>query len=761
MWPSVLLITLALTGCGGDEESAGAQGAQAEATGENPYAGLEVHEDLLARVHLAEVDHQGLFIDFGTPAHGKYTFGDWRSGWGRDGAEGGVTYTYVGRRGRVYFHADERGPMVARVRLKAIGTHALTPYMNNTQLQSLTLQDGGFRDYDVPLPAENVVRGENYFLLTFGGANTIGGEEVSVAVDSIRIVAGSSIPDGNYQAPRYDALVSSVALGGPSRPSLAMSRPTRVSFYALVPANGKLGFGAGFDGQGSAQAKVRVSPEGGQAADAWTGTVEGHFQEVVVDLASYANDVVRIDLEAVGAGAGRVVFAEPKILIPVQRPMQRAQPAKNVVVLLIDTMRADKLRPWNPRTRVRTPAIDRLAEEGTVFEAAHSPENWTKPSVASVLTGLYPLTHGARQSESVLGQRALMLSEHMKAHGFTTGSFIANGYVSDRFGFDQGWDYYTNYIREGKNTDASHVFADAGDWVEQNRDKRFFLYVQTIDPHVPYDPPEEYLRMYDAREYTGPVQPRLTADLLEKAKRNPPAVTFTDRDRERIEALHDGEVSQHDSELGRFIERLKRLGIYDDTLFVVTADHGEEFNDHGSWGHGHSVYEELLHVPLLFRMKDAIPAGRRVAQSVGTLSIPATVLQLAGVDPMPDVEGPSLLPYIDGNVPPRPSVAFSDFMDDRRVITVGRWKMIVRGNLTASIFDLEADPRERTQLEMTAHPIAARYCRILLSQFVGATNRAQWLEAAQAAGARVDSENAALDDTTRQQLIQMGYLGTN
>jgi arylsulfatase A-like enzyme len=173
------------------------------------------------------------------------------------------------------------------------------------------------------------------------------------------------------------------------------------------------------------------------------------------------------------------------------------------------------------------------------------------------------------------------------------------------------------------------------------------------------------------------------------------------------------------------------------------------------------VYEELLHVPLLFRMKDMIPAGRRVPQAVGTLSIPATILQLAGVDPMPDVEGPSLLPYIDGNVPPRPSVAFSDFMDDRRVITAGHWKMIVRGNLTASIFDLEADPHEHTQLEMTAHPIAARYCRILLSQFVGATNRAQWLEAAQATGARVDSENAALDETTRQQLIQMGYLGTN
>ncbi len=754
MLRSVLLSALVLVGCGGDEDGEGASGGAAG----NPYAGLEVHEDLLTRVHLAEVDHQGLFIDFGTPAQAKYTFGDWRSGWGRSGSEGAVTYANVGRRGRIYFHADQPGPLTVRVRLKAVGTKALTPYINNQQIQSLTFQDGGFRDYDFQLPAQHVVRGENYLLLTFGGATVVGGEEVAVAVDSIRIAQGTSIPGGSFQPPAFASLVSAVAVGGTSRQALAVSRPTRVSFHAVVPANGKLGFGVGFDGQGSAQGQVRVIPEGGQPIDAWKGAVTGSYQDHVVDLAAHANNVVRIDFEATGSGAGRVAFAEPKILIPVQRPMERTREAKNVVVLLIDTLRADKMKPWNPRSRVQTPTIDRLAGEGTVFELAHSPENWTKPSVASVLTGLYPITHGARQSESVLGQGALMISEHMKSNGFTTGSFLANGYVSDRFGFAQGWDHYTNYIREGKNTDASNVFTEAGNWIEQNKDRRFFAYIQTIDPHVPYDPPDEYLRMYDAREYTGPVAARMTPDLLEKAKRNPPAVTFTDRDVERLEALHDGEISQHDHELGKFIERLSRLGIWDDTLLVITSDHGEEFRDHGSWGHGHSVYEELLHVPLLFRMPGVIPEGRRVKQAVGTLSIPATVTDLAKVPAMPNLEGPSLVPYIDGNIAPRPPVAFSDFMDDRRVITAGRYKMIVRGNLTVSMFDIEADPRERTQLDMSARPIAARYCRILLGQFLRATNRAQWLEAVQGRGAQVDSAASELDDTTREQLRQIGYM---
>src|SRR5262249_38284887 len=151
-----------------------------------------------------------------------------------------------------------------------------------------------------------------------------------------------------------------------------------------------------------------------------------------------------------------------------------------------------------------------------------------------------------------------------------------------------------------KPTQAEHVFRDALGWIEKNKDGRFFVYIQTIDPHVPYDPPKQFLDLYDAQPYDGQIRPRMTAELLEQAKRNPPKVTFTPRDRQRLEALYDGEVSYHDHELGEFVKRLKQLGLWENTVFVMTSDHGEEFNDHGSWGHGHSLYQELLHVPVLF-----------------------------------------------------------------------------------------------------------------------------------------------------------------
>src|SRR5690606_5956615 len=131
----------------------------------------------------------------------------------------------------------------------------------------------------------------------------------------------------------------------------------------------------------------------------------------------------------------------------------------------------------------------RIVERGILFEQAQSPENWTKPAVASLLTGLQPATHGAKTEEARLPDSAELLSEVMKEAGFTTGSFIANGYVSDRFGFDQGWDDYNNFIRDGRSTEAEDVFREAGNFIERHKDERFFVYIQTIDPHVPYDPP--------------------------------------------------------------------------------------------------------------------------------------------------------------------------------------------------------------------------------------------------------------------------------
>ena len=597
--------------------------------------------------------------------------------------------------------------------------------------------------------------GENYLLVTFGGTVPIDGQDVSVAVDSIWIRKQSE-SSKTARAPAYDSLLANVRLGDEERQAIALSRKSTLRYHVLVPANGSLGFGVGVEGEGDAPFSIAVTADGQPTTQVFTGMASGAWTDHKVDLSRFAGETVRVDLRAEGQGTGRLAWNSPRILVPAV-PERNLEPAKNVVVLVIDTLRADKLRPFNPQTRVKTPAIDQFASDGAVFELAQAPENWTKPSVASILTGLHPQTHQQKTGDAALPSSAELLSEHLQGEGFATGGFIANGYVSDRFGFDQGWDDYTNYIREEKSTEAKDVFDDAGNWIEAHKDGRFFAYIQTIDPHVPYDPPGKYLQMYDPSEYAGQIRPRMTGDLLEKAKRNPPQVVFDASDKRRLEALHDGEITKHDHFFGAFLERLSALGLANDTLIVVTSDHGEEFDDHGSWGHGHSVYQELLHVPLMFRLPNRVPAGTKVGEAVSTLDISATVTDLLGVPAMTHNEGHALVGLMLGEAPSQPAVAFSDFQDDRRVITTGRWKLILRGNLTSTMFDLVADPMEKTQLDASAFPIGRRYSRMLLGQFLGATDRGDWLSAEQKGGTQLERENAEMDDTIRDQLRALGY----
>lgn len=729
--------------------------AVAEPGAPDPREGLRVHQDLLQTVHLADVRRDGLVIDFGTPAHLKYTFGDWSgnangNNWAADGRDGTTTFANVGQRGRVFFSADTAGDRSVRLRIRQNPNVSLTPYLNGTALSTIALSGGGFHDVDFALPG--VREGENQLMLVFSGGGA--GAQVLAAIDSVRIVDAPAIPAELAPAPMYDGLVGDVRVGAETLRALTIGEGTTISYYLQVPAGGKLGFRSGATAaEGRLAATVSVDGDAPRVLP--TVSAGSRYAPAAIDLADFAGKVVRLDLTA---SAGDVALAE-LALLSTPPTSERVRTPRNVIVLLIDTLRADRLRAFNPSTRVRTPTMDALGPEGALFVNAHAVENWTKPTVASILTGLYTRTHQIQTEQAVLPSAAVLVSEHLKDHGFTTASFIANGYVSEKFGFRQGWNFHTNFIREEKNTDAAAVFEEAGNWIEQNRGQRFFTYIHTVDPHVPYDPPAEYLRMYDPRtDYAGVVHPRRTGELLEQAKRRPPLVRLDESDQTRLEALHDGEITQHDAVFGQFIERMKRLGVWDDTLFILTADHGEEFRDHDSWGHGHSVFEELLHVPLYVRLPGTVPAGLRVTDSVSPMSIPATMVELLGVPEMPTAEGQSLADYFRGTTPTGPRLAFSDWAQERRVVTVGgRFKLIVRGNLTSAFFDLAADPHEDHPVEAGRLGIALRFCRIHLGAHTGTRNRARWLEANPPVGVRFDRQDTEIDPETREGLRALGY----
>jgi arylsulfatase A-like enzyme len=726
-------------------------------------ASYGIHFDLWEHAHLAEIDHRGLYIEFGSPARQKYTYGDWRSGFGSDGRVGDEGVTYANADGsRVYFRAERSEPLVLRMRLKPMGTAVVTPYLNNAALPTAKLSGNQLQDYDVAVPAERVVAGENRLNLRFGSSSTgSSGEVQSAAVASLRIMraeeAASTLP---FQPPRQSRFKGEVAIGSEKRRALVVSAPTTLSYYLDVPEGGKLSFGlaATSDKLQGLRASVTIRAEGTSPKTLFAAEPGATFRDEVIALDDFAGKIVRIDFSAEGDPAQGVAWSSPALVLTPAPVVASAKQAKNIVVVLIDTLRARSLRPFNADTRVQTPVLDAIASEGAVFEATQAPENWTKPSTASLLTGLFPATHGAKTDAAMVPKSALLLPEALKAAGFATGSFIANGYVSDKFGFNQGWDYYTNYIRERKSTDAEYVFKDAADWVEKRKGERFFAYVHTIDPHVPYDPPAEYLKLYKKGEYTGAVSPRKTPDQLAEAKRVPPRMTFNEADKQYLRDLYDGEVSYHDHHLGTFVERLKAMGVYDDTVFVITADHGEEFDEHGSWGHGHSVYQELLWIPYIVRFPGIVPAGKRIHQTVSSMSVYPTVLDAAGVALPAALEDRSKLDWLRGGPPPALPVAFSDFLDDRRVIRAGRYKLILRG-LNETFFDLADDPLEQKELDRSKFPVAARYTTLMLGQYLGARDRRTWLKGEQGQGTKLERENAAIDATLREQLKAIGYAG--
>ena len=637
-------------------------------------------------------------------------------------------------------------------------------FVNGESLEGVVLEEGGvFRSYDVRVPAEHVCA---KVTTTSCSSASEAPTPVDGAMTSPRRWVRSSVLDApktqthdeTFVPPMWSTLVSNVEMNGVERRSLAFRAPTTLSYHFEVPERARFVFGLGAEGASATaaglRARVFVTNEGGERNEIYTHTPGSEWTDAALNLAGYEGEVVRLELEVTGHGEGRVAWSAPAVMVEPPEIEARPEPIQNVVVVLIDTLRADRLRAYDRDSRVRTPVFDRMAAEGVLFEQAQTTENWTKPSCASVLTGLTPVTHRAKTSEARLPQSAELLSEALHEAGFATGSFIANGYVSDRFGFDQGWDDYNNFIRDGRSTEAENVFAEAGDFIEDHRDGRFFTYIQTIDPHVPYDPPQSFLSMYDESSYSGPVQPRLTPDLLESAKQN--RVTFSATDQVRLEALHDGEISYHDQELGRFMDRLRELGVADDTVVILTSDHGEEFDDHGSWGHGHSIFQELLGVPLLVHAPSRI-ASRRVSHTVSTLNIAQTVLDLTRVEGLPNAEGRSLVPDLRGDVPAGPQVAFSDFQEIRRVARSGRYKLVVRANLSSVLFDLAADPNEEHEREVADFPIAGRYMRVLLGQYLGATHRGQWLAAHQDVAPELTVESANMDSEIQAQLRALGY----
>jgi len=337
-----------------------------------------------------------------------------------------------------------------------------------------------------------------------------------------------------------------------------------------------------------------------------------------VDLSDLAGSKIRLRFVTDPAEKGDTrpslpLWGDPRLLAPAAPP---ARPS--IVLISLDTLRAKSMSTYGYALDT-SPKISALAARGALFEHAFTTFSNTLPSHMSMLTGLYPGTHAVMDTFSVLGPEHATLAEVLRRAGFATAAFTEDALLDSRRGFRRGFStYYENTSIEDGLGDAEGTFGRALEWAGRNADERFFLFVHTYEVHSPYDPPAAYQILFPATEGQD--------------------VSVSRR-------AYEQEIRYLDDVLQRFVDGLRKVVPDDELLLIVTADHGEEFTEHGMVSHN-QLYEEVMHIPLVMVWSGRIPAGLRIATPVSLVDIAPTVLALAEVAEATPIDGLSLVPLL-------------------------------------------------------------------------------------------------------------------
>ncbi len=456
--------------------------------------------------------------------------------------------------------------------------------------------------------------------------------------------------------------------------------------------------------------------------------------------------------------------------------------APDVLFVVMDTVRADSVASYG-HARDTTPNFDALAREGALFLDATSPSTWSLPSHASLFTGRYPTSHGAFRQASFLDDRFPTLAEVLTAHGYETLCFTANPHISDGLGLTRGfavedlsWKLESGFMnmfaslllerfglgdvdKGGRRVAANYVA-----WLRARTDgPPRFVFLNFLEAHVPYDRiPSEFRDRYSS---LPPAELRRISRAIFVQATGGAAVDVSSvatpaRD------LYDGGVAYTDALLGRVIDALRASGRLDRTVLVVLADHGEMLGERGGYfGHSMSLYQRMIHVPLLVRYPPRIARGTRVEQPVSTLGVFATILDLAGIEPPPTLQAGSL--WRDGAATDGEAV-LSEAMagvqrhgrgtdpqiiigQSLRAYRAGPWKLVQATMGGPYLYDLARDPTEARDLAAERPEQVAKLAVELEAVRVR-------LGLPKLNEARAGAAAPALDEATQQRLRELGYL---
>jgi len=357
----------------------------------------------------------------------------------------------------------------------------------------------------------------------------------------------------------------------------------------------------------------------------------GRWHDVNIDLSGYANRQVEVSFVAKGSSNNIAFWSNPIVYAPPPKRM-------NVVIVLEDALRPDHMSTYGYGIAT-TPVKDKFAKRGIVFQNAFSQATHTRSSCTSMMTSLYPTATGVWDMSEMLDDRYLTLAEVMRYQGFATASFLQNVNAGPAVGLHQGFDTLFDFETLGHRANELYEDAALKNWIETNSDRNFFLFIHLLDPHGPYDPPDEIIAEYK-RPFLGG-----NRKLKKEKFIDPPWIEVPTVKSRRF--LYDQEISYNDRYFGKFLKRLEEEKLLEDTLIIFTADHGEHLGEHFIWEHMAPGYVQVLRVPLIMVYPNKLPANTRIGPPVQLLDIMPTILDLAAIrtDDLL-IQGDSLVPLI-------------------------------------------------------------------------------------------------------------------
>jgi len=718
--------------------------------------------DLIKRLPYAEISNNLQVIPFGRPEGKQYLL----SGWAEPERDGNDTFQRAtSEKTSFFFNASSVEPLFLHMKLSSSPANSAEVLINKKPVGNIRI-NGEPDVYSMRLPSDVVHANTNVVELDWSDTS-------SKPAAYFAAITPAKYLTGNPVLPvRIQTGIQLVDVDGKNRQAINLPEGGTIRYYEKLNRDSNLEFGIYYkppalsEDDDFADFSVTLRQDGKPdqrvfQKHATTNIVQNEKILLSSYLKSDEPQVYEIEFKLQRNSildSGNAAWIEP---ILYQGFSSQDQPSAkaieelrqenngaNVMIIVLDAGGA-KHFPMYGYYRNTTPNIQNLSKDSIQFQRAYTQAVYTLASTATLMSGLDPFRHQVIYRKSALSNQTYTLAERFRDSGYSTGTFVSNGNASSIFGMTQGFQEVREVFREknysGWGSDITNGFTQ---WLQTLKPGRpFFAYMHYREPHAPFNPPESFKNHFTNPNYMG----YRDASYEMRRKINMGEVSATPADREYIEATYDENLRYGDYEVGRVIKKLKEMKLYDNTILIVTADHGEAFWEHNFQGHNSQLYEESVHIPFILKLTSRTNLHKnKINNPVRTLDVYPTLVDLLQLSRRNwDVDGHSFIPYLVSDKLESVPVFTQTIAEQAYSWMEGNFKYIYhRHTNTEELYNLKTDPGERTNL-INTDPVQAGYLR---SRLFG------WHAEKKTAGSRIKTDRAVMDESTRENLKALGYI---